>query len=96
MSLDMPDDALRGTGRTTALMLQAIADALQHPDEHVEFRDHSPMGYTAASALLASLRGKIDALHLTMDTCIINSAPHGRVILLRSPISRMRQELEGR
>lgn len=35
------DDPMRGTGRTIALVLQAIATALLVPDTWVPFRDHS-------------------------------------------------------
>ena len=91
----MHDDSLRGTGRTTALMLHAIADALQRPDEHVLFRDHATMDYARASLLLVALRNMIRGLHLTMDTAIVpDDAPGQRVITVRSPISRLRREAD--
>lgn len=82
---------MRGTGRTTALMLHAIANALEHPDDHVEFHDHCPMSHDRAALLLRALRRVIAGLHLTIDTCIVK--PDGAapaVIMLRSPISRLR------
>ena len=38
----------RGTGRTTALYMKAITEALENPGESVEFIDHYP--HTARSA----------------------------------------------
>ena len=46
------DDPMRGTGRTTGLMLIAIGDALLHPGQWRRFQDHRPI--TAATAVLYS------------------------------------------
>lgn len=36
----MADESMRGTGRTTAAILRAVADALDNPGLTVEFHDH--------------------------------------------------------
>lgn len=36
-------ETTRGTGRTTALYIKAIAEALAKPGEQVEFQDHYPL-----------------------------------------------------
>lgn len=43
------DDPLRGTGRTTAGVLDALSRALLHPGQEQMFRDHD--GMTAVRAL---------------------------------------------
>ena len=48
-------DEFRGVGRTTALVLTAIASALMSPDCWVEFRDHSPSKGPRALAVYARL-----------------------------------------
>jgi len=38
----------RGTGRTTALYMKAITEALENPDKSVEFIDHYPHRWDSA------------------------------------------------
>ena len=82
------DDPGRGTGRTTALMLQAIAQALLWPDQWQEFRDHAePAGMTLAQTAAATggLRAKAKALGLTLDIEVGKG-----VVNVRSPMARLR------
>lgn len=44
------DDPLRGTGRTTRLMLMAIIEALANPGRLVRFKDHYEDGGRFADA----------------------------------------------
>jgi NTP pyrophosphatase (non-canonical NTP hydrolase) len=79
------DDPMRGTGRTTALMLHAIASALQQPDEWVQFHDHAKSDIGHQLRHLDAIGHVAAALHLTLDVEIVGSE-----IRLRSPIRRMR------
>lgn len=88
------DETNRGTGRTTALMLHAIANALEHPDEHVEFRDHYSMDYDRVGTFHHLIREMTASLGLTIDTYIGKGTDDKNVVVLKSPISRMRDELE--
>lgn len=83
----------RGTGKTTARVLQSIADALLHPDTPVAV---VPDGFSANRAAQSikdlenfaeSIRGKCKCLGITLD---VELAVHA--VLLTSPITRMREE----
>lgn len=50
------DDKFRGAGRTTALMLHAMANAIEHPNETVEFKDHAEYARTVAGSINAAER----------------------------------------
>ncbi len=42
------EETTRGTGRTTALYMKAIAESLANPGKSIEFEDHCPhTGYSA-------------------------------------------------
>ena len=41
-------ETTRGTGRTTALYMKAIAEALANPGKQVEFKDHHPHRWDSA------------------------------------------------
>jgi hypothetical protein len=53
----------RGTGRTTALYLKSITEALENPGKSVEFIDHYPHNWNRARLHEDSLRNIIDRLH---------------------------------
>jgi len=82
------DDPLRGTGRTTALMLQAIAGALLRPNEFVPFKDHCPKGCLATTrAHCDTICHLIDLLGLSMTIRI-----EGGAVYVESPIAELRGE----
>jgi hypothetical protein len=53
----------RGTGRTTALYMKAIVEALENPGKSVEFIDHYPHKWESARRHEDNLRSIIDRLH---------------------------------
>ena len=60
-------DPDRGTGRTTAGMLRALAEAIEAQGGEVEYRDHDwPMTLTAARGHAQRLQGMADRLGLAM------------------------------
>jgi hypothetical protein len=85
--MNTPDDPGRGTGRTTARMLQAIAAALLAPDQWVEFIDHAPQDKAAAKEFAYCLHMICHALEIHLR--IRRDA--ARVFLL-SPISELRRK----
>jgi hypothetical protein len=84
----MPDDPLRGTGRTTALMFHAIANALEDPDQWVEFHDHRACCATRDRRHLERIQHICRHMNIHMD---VGQSPKG-VVMLRSPIARIRAE----
>lgn len=74
------DDPMRGTGRTTAGMLRAIAAALESPETWVTFKDHS--GKCIDSQILKDL---IASLYLVIDV-----VPTADGISLRSRVRNTR------
>ena len=60
------DDSLRGTGRTTGLMLIAVGTALQKPGEWIEFHDHSPASPLVAKSHQAAAVSMCGALGLNL------------------------------
>jgi len=87
----MADDLNRGTGRTTARMLHAIASAMENPDSWVAFQDHFETPACRQQLFVECIQQTCRQLCLTIDV-----AKRGGAIVLRSPISRLRAELEGR
>ena len=75
----------RGSGRTTARVLQGIADALLQPDEWVCVVDHA--GNSEPADFADVVRCLVDLLPVTIDVEL-----RGRWVFLRSPISRLRKE----
>jgi hypothetical protein len=88
------DDPLRGTGRTTGLMLKAIGDALLKPDEWVEFVDHYGHDRNVAESHAEQLRWVAEAVGLTIKTRIAMAR-----VFVKSPVSEIqatrRQSMEG-
>jgi len=54
----------RGTGRTTALYMKAITEALENPGKSVEFIDHYPHNWMIAKQHEDALKGILLKLHL--------------------------------
>ncbi len=54
----------RGTGRTTALYMKAITEALENPGKSVEFIDHYPHNWTIAKQHEDALKRILVQLHL--------------------------------
>lgn len=79
------DDPLRGTGRTTACILEAFANALRHPDEWVLFSDHEPMTEDRAASLAPYMARQARECGLKLDVI-----QDGACILVRSPIEAIR------
>ena len=85
-----PSEKLRGTGRTTAKILHAIAYALQQPDQNIKLLDHwdAPEGTEVHTKfLLGYAQTIIEKLGLTIDTIVEEGQ-----IFVRSPITRMRSD----
>lgn len=80
------DDPKRGTGRTAALMLHAIADALESPDLWIVFRDHHAHPISMNRTYLRCIQGMARRLGLTVEV-----GDRGGRIMLRSPITAMRK-----
>lgn len=72
---DNEDDPRRGTGRTTALVLSAISQALLIPDTEIAFCDHASMhpvdlaDHTRAIASLLGLKLLVQATPTTVHVC---------------------------
>ena len=56
-------ETTRGTGRTTALYIKCIAEALENPGKSVEFIDHYPHTWDSARIHEGSLKSIIHRLH---------------------------------
>lgn len=56
----------RGTGRTTALYMKAITEALENPGKSVEFIDHYPHNWNAAKQHEDALKSIILKLNLNI------------------------------
>jgi hypothetical protein len=54
----------RGTGRTTALYMKAITEALENPGKSVEFIDHYPHNWMIAKQHEDALKRILVQLHL--------------------------------
>ena len=54
----------RGTGRTTALYMKAITEALENPGKSVEFIDHYPHNWMNAKQHEDALKSILFQLHL--------------------------------
>jgi hypothetical protein len=54
----------RGTGRTTALYMKAITEALENPGKSVEFIDHYPHNWMIAKQHEDALKRILVKLHL--------------------------------
>jgi hypothetical protein len=54
----------RSTGRTTALYMKAITEALENPGKSVEFIDHYPHNWMIAKQHEDALKGILVQLHL--------------------------------
>ena len=82
-----PEDPLRGTGRTTGLMLVAIGKAMLAPDEWVEFVDHAPASSWRRRQLAKGIKAFVASVMFTIDTKVTKTG-----VALRSPITRMREQ----
>lgn len=80
-----PEDPLRGTGRTTGLMLVAIGKAMLAPDEWVEFVDHAPTCRWGRRELAKVVRMFCAGCMFTIDVKVTKTG-----VALRSPITRLR------
>jgi hypothetical protein len=56
----------RGTGRTTALYMKAITEALENPGKSVEFIDHYPHNWMIAKQHEDALKSILGKLHLNI------------------------------
>ena len=57
------EETTRGTGRTTALYMKAIVEALENPGKSVEFIDHYPHNWVRARIHEDNLKRFIVRLH---------------------------------
>jgi hypothetical protein len=71
-------DRNRATGRTTALRLSAISEALSNPGKQIEFVDHYPHTYASARDHAQTLRTVINHLGLLN----IKISVRGRAVFL--------------
>jgi hypothetical protein len=58
------EETTRGTGRTTALYMKVITEALENPGKSVEFIDHYPHNWMIAKQHEDALKGILVQLHL--------------------------------
>ena len=56
----------RRTGRTTALYMKAITEALENPGKSVEFKDHYPHNWNAAKEHEDALKSILHKLNLNI------------------------------
>lgn len=56
------EETTRGTGRTTALYMKAITEALENPGKSVEFIDHFPHAWSGVSIHRGRLENIINKL----------------------------------
>jgi hypothetical protein len=66
-------ETTRGTGRTTALYMKAIAEALENPGKTVDFIDHYPHTQQNAKDHTINLRNIIEKLGYTIDVNLIGT-----------------------
>ena len=64
----------RRTGRTTALYMKAITEALENPGKSVEFKDHYPHNWNAAKEHEDSLKSILHKLNLNITVQIRGQA----------------------
>ena len=57
-------ETTRGTGRTTALYMKAITEALENPGKSVEFIDHYPHNWDSAQHHAINMVNIVDKLGL--------------------------------
>jgi hypothetical protein len=69
----------RGTGRTTALYMKAITEALENPGKSVEFIDHYPHTFLSAKSHGSNLANII--IKLGYDIAVTVPSGDGRVFL---------------
>jgi hypothetical protein len=92
-------DRNRATGRTTALRLSAISEALSNPGKEIEFVDHYPHTFASARDHAQTLRNVIERLGLLN----IRIWVRGREVFLinehdpwpRSDVEKAWKKLEG-
>lgn len=78
------DETTKGTGRTTALYMKAIAEALASPGQMVEFLDHLPNDFGSALSHQNSLRNIVSKLGYDIEV-LVSCSPEGersKVILV--------------
>ena len=90
------DESMRGTGRSTALMLRAISDALLNPDQVVLFLDHEPMTFIRAADFQKSIRAIVKQMRLTIDVGTERKSGGPFTLTLVSPMKRIREEFAKR
>lgn len=56
----------RSSGRTTALYMKAITEALENPGKSVEFKDHYPHNWNAAKEHEVALKSILRKLNLNI------------------------------
>lgn len=87
--MSVTDDPMRGTGRTTAGMLRAIASALENPDQWVPFTDHASNTAAFRGHNLHQIWRMVNHLGLHIE---VKDQPQERVVHLRSPVTKLRRE----
>jgi hypothetical protein len=63
-------DPKRGTGRTTAIMLRSIAEAIENPGRRIRVYDHCPMKRAQGIALVKSTAKMAATLNLAISSDI--------------------------
>ena len=81
----LDDDPLRGTGRTLAKALHAIANALESPDVWVTCVDHIPSNREGIFDLAIAIESLAHQIGVLIDV-----RPCPDAVQLRSPISQLR------
>ena len=65
------DETTRGTGRTTALYMKAITEALAKPGDRVEFIDHYPLTWNNINSHSDNLKSIISKLGYDIIVSVI-------------------------
>jgi hypothetical protein len=77
------DETTRGTGRTTALYIKCIAEALANPGDKVEFQDHCPLNWNTINSHSDNLKNIISKLgYDIVVTVIADTSNKGNKIIL--------------
>lgn len=86
VSIPLDEDPLRGTGRTTGLMLIAIGNAMLSPDQWITFRDHFTHTTDSAPIYASLIKGLCKAHGFKIDVQCV-----GGLVRVRSPLGRLRR-----
>lgn len=80
------EDQLRGTGRSIAGILRAIATALENPDQDIPFVDHAGMNANNLAGWVSVVRITASQVGVRMD---VSASEARHCVLVKSPLARM-------